>query len=55
MSRWADWIPLDAVMVARLRAASVLENGDAAVYRLLEPWLENLEQVPLRVSIDKEW
>lgn len=56
MSRWAHWIPFDEVMVARFRAASRLDKGaDAAVYRLLEPWLENIEQVPLRVSIDKEW
>jgi hypothetical protein len=56
MSRWADWLTLRPGVVARLRVASSSgENSDAAVLELLQPWLENLEKLPLHVQIDKAW
>jgi hypothetical protein len=56
MSRWADWFPVTSMEAEQLHAASALgEDADPAVNRLLEPWLERIEELPLRVDMDKAW
>jgi hypothetical protein len=53
MSRWADWFPVTLDEAEQLLTAT--RKGDAAVIKLLQPWLDNLEELPLRVDIDKAW
>lgn len=53
MSRWADWFavtPEDATAFAEAK-----KRGSDAVVELLEPWLERIESLPLRVEMDKAW
>jgi hypothetical protein len=56
MSRWADWFPVSVAEANVFHSASrSTEAPDIAVRQLLEPWLERVEKLPLRVDMDKAW
>src|SRR5207244_1532959 len=53
MSRWADWFPISPEEAAAFVAGK--KRGVEAVEKLLQPWLERLEQLPVHVEMDKAW
>ncbi len=53
MSRWADWVTVTPAEAHDLLKAA--DDGDDAVMELFQPWLERLEELPLRVDMDKAW
>lgn len=53
MSRWADWFPVTPDESDRLLVES--DEGDDAVMKVLQPWLERLEELPDHVDMDKAW
>ncbi len=56
MSRWADWFTVTPAEAEGLRAAARAKKApDAAVMKLLEPWLERLEELKPHVDMDKAW
>jgi hypothetical protein len=53
MSRWADWFPISPEEATAFVEAK--KRGAEAVLERLQPWLERLESLPLRVAMDKAW
>jgi hypothetical protein len=53
MSRWADWIAITPEVAEQFIWAQV--QGDEAIYRLLDPYLERREDSQLRFELDKTW
>jgi hypothetical protein len=53
MSRWADWFPISPEEAAAFVATK--KRGVEAVEKLLLPWLERLEDLPVHIDMDKAW
>jgi hypothetical protein len=53
MSRWADWFTITPKQAAKF--VETKKRSMKAVEKLLQPWLERLEELPVHVDMDKAW